>query len=166
MMNSAINRTVSLGKPVTTPYLIPVEHKSTPRCINDPFMINGECYKVTAMSLGSPHGVVFTDDIDSVDVKKTGSALGTHSLFPKKASMVFIQVLDNETVKACLWHRDKGETAYTAEAVCVAGVAAIMLHRILTDKANVYMGGNKFLVEWNRGTNNVYLTGPADLLVV
>jgi len=165
-MYSAINKTVSLGKPVMTPYLIPVKHKSTPCCITHPFMINGECYKVTAMSLGSPHGVVFTDGIDGVDVQKTGSALGAHGLFPKGASIVFTQVLDNETVKARLWHREKGETSYTAEAACVAGVTAMMLHRILSDKVNVYMGDNEFLVEWNRGTNNVYLTGPADLLEI
>lgn len=163
-MKSTINRTVSLGKPVMIPYLVPVEHKSTPNCINDPFMINGECYKVTAISFGSPHGVVFVDGIDAIDVRKTGSALGTHRLFPKGASIVFIQQLDKESCKARLWHREKGETGFTAEAVCAAGVTAMRLHKILKDKANVYMADNLFLVEWNRGTNDVYLTGPADLL--
>ncbi|NLG88595.1 MAG: hypothetical protein GX494_05160 [Clostridiaceae bacterium] len=162
-MNATMNRTISMGKPVLVPCLIPVKHKATPNCINDPIMIDGECYKVTAMSLGSPHGAVFVDDIDAVDVQKTGSALGTDSLFPEGASIVFIKVLDKETVKARLWHREKGETGFTAEAVCVAGVTAMMLHKILTDKVNVYMGGNVFQVEWDRAANEVYLTGPADL---
>ena len=65
-MTATINKTISLGKPVMTPCLIPVEHKATPNCINDPFMINGECWKVTAMSFGSPHGAVFVDDVDNV----------------------------------------------------------------------------------------------------
>jgi diaminopimelate epimerase len=163
-MTATINRTVSLGKPVMTPCLIPVEHKATPNCINDPFMINGECWKVTAMSFGSPHGAVFVDDVDNVDVRKTGPALGTHSLFPKGASIVFIQVLDGETVKARLWHPEKGETDFTAEAACVAGVAAMMLHKVLTSEVDVHMGRNVFRVEWNRGADEVSLTGPSDLL--
>lgn len=163
-MNSIMCRTVSMGKPIMIPCLIPVKHDSTPNCINDPFVINGKCFKVTAMSFGSPHGAVFVDNIDAVDVQGTGSALGTHSLFPKGANIVFIQILDNETVKARLWHLEKGETDFSAEAVCVSGVTAMMLHKVLTDRVNVYMGDNVFQVQWNRGTYEVYLTGPADLL--
>jgi diaminopimelate epimerase len=163
-MTATINKTISLGKPVMTPCLIPVEHKATPNCINDPFMINGECWKVTAMSFGSPHGAVFVDDVDNVDVRNTGSALGTHSLFPKGASIVFIQVLDGGTVKACLWHPGKGETDFTAEAACVAGVTAMMLHRVQASEVDVRMGQNVFRVEWNRRADMVSLTGPADLL--
>ncbi|NLX76372.1 MAG: hypothetical protein GXZ01_03200 [Clostridiaceae bacterium] len=163
-MNSTIDRTVSFGKPVTAPCLVPVEHKATPDCINDPFMINGVCYKVTAMSFGSPHGAVFVDDVDAIDVKATGAALGTHSLFPEGASIVFIQVIDKETVKARLWQRNEGEKDFTAEAACVAGVTSIMLHKVLAGKVNVCMGNNIFRVEWDRCANNVSLTGPADLL--
>jgi diaminopimelate epimerase len=165
-MNATISRTVSLGKPVLVPCLIPVKHKATPNCINDPFMINGECYKVTAMSFGSPHGAVFVDDIDAVVVHETGSALGTNSLFPEGANIVFIKVLDKESIKARLWHLEKGESDFTAEAVCVAGAAAMMLHRILNDRVNVHMGDNVFEVEWDRRKNEVSLTGPADLLEI
>lgn len=162
-MNSTMSKSVSLGKPIMAPCLIPVEHKATPNCINDPFMINGDCYKVTAMSFGSPHGAVFVEDVDAVNVQKIGSSLGTHCLFPKGASIVFIQMLDRETLKARLWQRGKGEIAYTAEAVCVAGVTAMMHQKILTNKASVRMGDNVFQVEWNRGTGDVSITGTADL---
>jgi diaminopimelate epimerase len=104
------------------------------------------------------------DDVDNVDVRNTGSALGTHSLFPKGASIVFIQVLDGGTVKACLWHPGKGETDFTAEAACVAGVTAMMLHRVQASEVDVRMGQNVFRVEWNRRADMVSLTGPADLL--
>ncbi|HOJ80233.1 MAG TPA: hypothetical protein PK767_06340 [Clostridiales bacterium] len=163
-MNTIVERTVSLGKPIMAPCMVPVEHKSTPNCINDPFMVNGECWKVTAMSFGSPHGAVFVDDVDATDVRNIGPALGTHSLFPEGASIVFIQILDRENVKARLWHREKGETDFTAEAACVAGVTAAMLHRIPASEVNIHMGQNIFRVEWNRVTDEVCLTGPADVL--
>jgi diaminopimelate epimerase len=154
--------TISIGKPIMAPCLIPVEHKSTPHCINDPFMINGDCFKVTAMSFGSPHGAVFVDDCDSVDVEAIGHSLGTHRLFPKGASIVFIQMLDRENLKARLWQWGEGETPFTPEAVCVAGVAAMKLQKVLTSVANVYMGDNIFQVEWNRGIGDVWMTGLAD----
>ena len=163
-MQTMKNVTISLGKPITAPVLVPVEHKSTPTCINDPFMVEGKPYRVTAMSFGSPHGAVFVDDIGSVNVQALGSTLGTHVLFPKGASIVFIQTLDKKSLKARLWQRGAGETAFTPEAACVAGTAAMMLQKVLENEAEVIMGGNKFHVKWDRGHDDVLLSGPADLL--
>lgn len=159
-MRTINNVPVSLGKPITAPVLVPVIHKSTPTCINDPFMVNGECYKVTAISFGTPHGAVLTDDVDSVDVPKLGAALGTHALFPEGASIVFIQMIDTKKLKARLWQRGEGEIEFTAEAAGIAGTAAMMLQKVLGDETDVFMGKNKFRVKWEKGGGDVYITGP------
>ena len=158
------NTTISLGKPVTVPVLVPVEHKSTPTCINEPFMVNGKPYGVTAVSFGTPHGAVFVDDIDSVDVSSLGSALGTHPLFPKGASIVFVQVIDRDSLKARLWQRGEGEAEFSSEAVCAAAATAMMLQKIIKHETEVCMNGRTFNVQWNRTDENVYLTGAADLI--
>ncbi len=163
-MNTTAEKTISLGKPVTAPCLIPVRHKSTPRCIYSPFMVNGDCYRVTAMSFGSPHGAVLVEDVDAVNVAALGASLGTHRLFPQGASIVFVQMLDGESLKARLWQRGEGETAFTCEAACVAATAAVMLQKTLASKATVLMGGHSFQVEWDRGAGGVRLTGPGHLL--
>ncbi len=162
-MNTIDNITISLGTPVTAPCLVPVLHTSTPHCISEPFMVNGEAYKVTAMSLGTPHGVVFVDDVDNVDVSALGSSLGMHARFPKGASVVFVQIIDDETVKARLWQRGEGVTVFTPEAACASAAAARMLQKIMVNKASVLMGENTLQVEWDR-IGDVMLTGPADLL--
>lgn len=153
------DKIISMGSPITAPVLVPVEHKSTPTCINDPFMVDGKCYPVTAMSFGTPHGAVFVDDVDSVDVPALGSALGTHPLFPKGASIVFIQVLgkalDKGDLKARVWQHGAGETDFAPEAVCVAGTAAMMLQKILLSKVNVHMGKGRYCVSWDRQTDNI-----------
>ena len=156
--------TISLGKPITVPVLVPVRHASTPTCISDPFMVNGACYKVTAMSFGSPHGAVFVDDVDCVDVQTLGHALGTHALFPEGASIVFIQVIDRESVKVRLWQRGIGECEFTPEAACVAGTAAMMCQKILYNSANVTMAGITYRMKWDRFGDGVSLTGPDCLL--
>ena len=148
---------VSMGKPITAPCLIPVLHSATPNCISEPFMANGDAYKVTALSFGTPHGVVFVDDINSVDVPSVGFALGSNARFPKGASIVFAQVLDGESLKARLWQRDEGEIAYTSEAASVAAVSAMMLQKMHRSEAEVSMGGSVFRVEWDRAAGDVSL---------
>ena len=161
-MSEANSITISLGKPVTAPVLIPVEHKATPSCIDNPFMIDGKSYKVTAMSFGNPYGAVFVDDVDNIDARKLGESLGTHALFPEGAGIVFAQTLGGNNIKARLWHREGRE--FTPEAACVAGTAAIMLRKILSDEVNIFMKDNIFKMEWNRGAGDVTLTGEKTLL--
>jgi len=155
---------VNMGKPITAPCLIPVLHTSTPKCINNPFMVNGEPYGVTAVSFGSPHGAVFVDDVDNVDLQTLGSALGTHALFPHDASIVFVQVIDKESVKARLWHKDHGGIVFTPEAASVAGTAAKMLQKVYSGDVTVSMNENTVKVIWNQGDDEAFLTGKAGLL--
>jgi diaminopimelate epimerase len=162
-MKTRNNITVSFGKPITAPCLIPVLHASTPNCISDPFMVDGKEYKVTALSFGTPHGVVVVNNDDIIDLPSLGSSLGNHVLFPQGASIVFIRVINRETIEAQLWQRGKGVTAFTPEAVCVAMVASRMLQKIMVNRANVFMGGYNFEVEWDL-VGDVKLTGPAELI--
>ena len=158
------NITISLGEPITAPVLVPVVHNSTRACINNPFKVGREYYKITAMSFGNPHGAVFVEDVDKVDVQALGSALGNHVLFPKGANIVFIQVLDKNNVKARLWQLGEGETTFTAEAACVAGTAAMMCQKTPFSEISVSMGGNVFQMEWNKGKKEVTLIGAENLL--
>jgi len=141
--------TLVMGSPVTTPHSIPVLHTSTPSCVGEPFMVNGEIYRVTALSFGTPHGAVLVEDIDSVDVETLGAALGTHARFPKGASIVFFQVYDKNSIKVRLWQRAIGETPLTPEAVCVAGTAAKMLKKIHTGDVRILMGDYSIQVNCN-----------------
>ncbi|MCL2036995.1 MAG: hypothetical protein FWG83_06385 [Oscillospiraceae bacterium] len=154
------NVTVSMGKPITAPVLVPVEHKSTPICINDPFMVDGVCYKVTAMSFGTAHGAVFVEDVDSVDVATVGEALGTHKLFPQGASIVFVQMAEGNpkpTIKARVWQYGEGEVLFTPESACVAGTAAMMLQKTLFGEVEVSMGSHTLMVKKERNDGEILL---------
>lgn len=163
-MKAVNNLTISMGKPITASVLIPVKHTATPNCINQPFMVNGEPYRVTCLSFGTPHGVVLVDDITNVDVPTLGYLLGTHALFPKGASIVFVQVIDKNKLIARLWQKEEGEISFSLEAACVAVTAVIQLQKILTHEADVTMGNYDFHIKWDRGNNTVYLTGLAALV--
>ncbi|MCL2201947.1 MAG: hypothetical protein FWB75_08270 [Oscillospiraceae bacterium] len=156
--------TLLMGQPTMTPCLIPVLHSSSPACVNSPFMVDGECYKLTAMSYGTPYGAVFVDDVDKLDVSVIGKALGTHPLFPNKANIVFVESVDGENLKARVWRRNAGEVPYTAESASVAGTAAMMLGKTRGTSVNLSMHGEDFRVEWDRCREGVSTTGPADML--
>jgi len=147
-MSAKCAEPIFFGKPITAPCLIPVLHSATPSCVAEPFMADGIPCKVTALSFGTPHGAVLVDDVDAVDVPSLGRALGTHPRFPQGASIVFLQLLGGNRVKARLW----GESTFTNEAACVAGVAAMMNQVILENKVEVLMGGRTVFVTWNRET--------------
>ncbi len=149
---------VSMGKPITAPVLIPVEHKSSPSVINEPFMIGSETYNVTCVSFGSPHGVVVVKELENTDVEGIGMKLGSHALFPDGANIVFIQIIDREHIKARVWQQDGGkEVPNTKEAVSVAMIAAFMLGYVKS-QVKVSMGGQDFQISWNSSDENVYLT--------
>lgn len=156
---------ISMGKPVMAPVLVPVLHKSTPACVAEPFLHNGELYRLTCMSFGTPHGVVFVDAVDKVDVEALGLALGTHPRFPEGASIVFAQMLDRKRVKARLWQRGVGEFPFTLEAASAAATVAIMLQKTDNYHADVTMGTQEFQIDWEIGDGSVYLMAPSGLLV-
>ena len=151
------NQVVNFGKPVTTPFLIPVTHASTPNCINSPFMVDGKCYGVTALSFGSLYGVVMVENLDDIDISALGAALGTHRLFPKGANIVFVQILGGEDLKAQVWPL-AGKKVAPFEAACAAGTAAMMLRKVLSGTVTVWMGKNSYHVEWDKGESDVRLT--------
>lgn len=160
------NSTVSFGRPNMVPFLIPVDYHSTPTCINNPLIVNGECYKITAMAVGSAHGAVLVDDIDNFDVPALGEALGNHPLFPIGANIVFFQVVDKDTLQARLWQQGEGESSFTSEAACVAGITAMLLRKTIANKIDVCMGGKTVRVNWDGGNEEVWLSGPEELFQV
>lgn len=146
---------ISLGKPVTIPFLIPVLHRATPECISSPFMVDNECYYVTALSFGTPYGGVMVEDIEKAELPKIGQALSAHPLFPQGANIVFIQMLDEYNLKARLYARGVGEREYTPEAVGAAGAVPMLLQKTLEQEVNVQMGDKSFRVKWEGGIGEV-----------
>lgn len=149
-MNLMNEASVFLGKPITSPALISVRHTSSPSCVNEPFMVNGDIYFVTCLSFKNPHGVVFVEDLSNTDVAAVGPTLEAHPRFPAGANIVFAQVLENGSLAVRLWQKGVGEVDFSPEGACVAGAAAIMLQRVLDHEVNVNMGGRSYTVKWDR----------------
>ena len=158
---------VDMGEPVLDAALIPVNLPPHPPLakggqrgvIDFPLKVGDKEFKITAVSMGNPHAIIFVEDVDSVDVKGYGQLIENHTLFPKRTNVEFIQVLDREHLKMRVWERGAGETMACGTGASAAGVAAF-INGHTGRRVTVALAGGELLIEWKED-NHVYMTGPA-----
>ena len=87
-----------MGKAVLKPRDIPVNFDGE-SFVSKPVDVNGMEYKLTCVSMGNPHAVLFTENIDSLDLEKIGPFFENHNLFPERINTEFVEVIDDKTLK-------------------------------------------------------------------
>ncbi|HKO99947.1 MAG TPA: diaminopimelate epimerase [Pyrinomonadaceae bacterium] len=128
--------------------------------------VDGTDFKVTALQLGNPITNIFVDDFDQLDWRKIGKSLERHRLFPDRTNVVFVRVVDRETIELRIWERGVGETMASGTCSCAAAVASMI--RGETDRSiNVLMAGGRAKIQWRdegNGQGEVVITGTAEVI--
>lgn len=153
---------VDMGEPILQAEQIPIAVQ-TEKVVNEPVMVNGEEYRITGVSMGNPHAVVYIDDVDGLDIETIGPLFENHPYFPRRMNTEFVKVLDKKTVRMRVWERGSGETLACGTGACAVGVACI-LNGLTEDKMTVKLLGGDLEIEWDREKNKVYMTGPAEVV--
>jgi diaminopimelate epimerase len=151
--------TVDMGKPILTPSLIPVD-LDMDMVINEPITINGEIYKVTCVSMGNPHAVVFVEDTKDVPIEIIGPLFENHEIFPNRVNTEFVQVIDRTHIDMRVWERGSGETLACGTGAC-ASVIACILNGLTDHEVRVTLLGGDLIVRYDEKVDIVYMTGPA-----
>jgi diaminopimelate epimerase len=125
-----------------------------------PLTIEDRTFNITCVSMGNPHAIIVVDDVAAFDVKRYGSQIETHALFPKKINVEFIQVLDRETIKMRVWERGSGETLACGTGASAVAVAA-NVKGIAGKKVTIKLLGGDLLIELH-DNGHVYMAGPAE----
>ena len=120
----AVSITVDMGKAELTPEKIPAI-ADCDTIIDTAITVDGNDYNITALSMGNPHAVVFCDEIDSLNLEKTGPHFEHHDMFPEQVNTEFIRVMDDSTLQMRVWERGSGETFACGTGACAAAVAAV-----------------------------------------
>lgn len=152
---------VNMGSPILTASQIPVV-SSKEEVIDEPLEVEGTTYRITAVSMGNPHAIVYMDDVDSLEIDKIGPAFENHIAFPDRVNTEFVKVIDSHTVQMRVWERGSGETLACGTGACAVAVASIL--NGLTDgtqPVTVKLLGGNLQIFWDRQENLVYMTGPA-----
>jgi diaminopimelate epimerase len=153
-----VSVTVDMGEPVLDAPLIPVNEIENIVKVKATTS-QGE-FEFTAVSMGNPHCIVFVPDIAGVPVASWGPELETHSLFPAKTNVEFVQVLGRNEMEMRVWERGAGITLACGTGACATLVAAV-LNGYTDSTATIHLLGGDLLIEWNEKDNHVYMTGPA-----
>lgn len=151
---------VDMGYPVLEAEQIPVDLKSADPVIDYPLKISDREFKITCVSMGNPHAVIFIDEeVDCFPVNVYGPAIENHPFFPNKANVEFVNVLNKKELKMRVWERGTGETLACGTGASAAAVAG-MMKDLIERNVTVHLRGGDLNVKWPRN-DHVYMTGPA-----
>ena len=151
---------VDMGAPELTARLVPVVSENE-QAIDEPIQVQGVAYRMTCVSMGNPHAVVFMDDVESLAIEKIGPFFENHERFPKRTNTEFVEVIDRNTVRMRVWERGTGETFACGTGAC-ATVVACVLNGLTEDTVTVELLGGSLTVTWDREADTIYMTGPAE----
>ena len=150
---------VDMGTPILKPELIPIVADGD-TVIDEPIMVGGKEYRMTGVSMGNPHDVVFIDDVKNLEIEKIGPLFENHERFPNRINTEFVKVLNRKTVEMRVWERGSGETLACGTGACAVAVACI-LNGLTENVVTVKLLGGDLKIEWDREKDTVYMTGPA-----
>jgi len=157
--NKAVLAKVNMGSPVLTAAEIPVI-ASGERVIDEEIVAGGRAYRMTCVSMGNPHAVVFVEDVQHFPVETVGPLFENHERFPKRINTEFVRVIDRGHVEMRVWERGTGETLACGTGCC-ATVTACVLNGLTDRRVTVHVLGGDITVEWKEEENTIYMTGPA-----
>lgn len=155
--------TVDMGEPKLPAGLIPVVTEYD-ELINRPLQFNNNIkYNVTAVSMGNPHAVIFSERINKIELEKVGPFIENSEYFPNRVNTEFIEVTSPDRIKMRVWERGSGETLACGTGACASVVAGVINGKTAR-KVTVELKGGELQIEWNALDNHIYLTGPASFV--
>lgn len=156
---------VNMGTPILTPDQIPIvaEDEKEKQIVDEIIQVDGQEYRMTGVSMGNPHAVVYVEDVKGIDIEKTGPKFEYHERFPKRVNTEFAKVLDRHTVEMRVWERGSGETLACGTGACAVAVASI-LNGFTEDEVTVKLLGGDLRIQWDKKENVVFMTGPATVV--
>lgn len=150
--------TVNMGIPKHSPAQIPL--LATQEALAYPVIINNIEYRFSAVSMGNPHAVIQVENINNAPVADLGRLLESHSIFPERANIGFMQIIDREHVKLRVYERGAAETLACGSGACAAVVTGIEKN-LLEHTIWVELPGGELKIKWAGRGEPVYMTGPA-----
>ncbi len=150
---------VNMGRPRLRRADLPMTGPAEEQVIDMDLEILDQTFRVTCVSMGNPHCVIYVDDVANFPVERYGPAIENNLLFPRRTNVEFVQVLSPHEVAQRTWERGAGETL-----ACGTGAAAVTVAGVLTGRTKGrlvnHLAGGDLEMEWD-GSNDVFMTGPA-----
>lgn len=148
---------VNMGIPRLEPTDIPfvAEH----RALSYPLQVGEQEITLSAVSMGNPHAVILVDDIKTAPVREWGRIIESHSRFPERVNVGFLQIITPKQARLRVFERGAGETLACGTGACAAVVAGIQ-QGLLETQVRVQLRGGELDIRWQGEGHPVWMTGP------
>ncbi len=151
---------VDMGRPILTPGDIPVKMPGD-RCVARPLRVAEREYRMTCVSMGNPHAVVFVEDAASIDLPRLGPLIEHDPVFPRRVNVHFATVRGTDEIVMRTWERGAGITQACGSGACAVVVAAVLEGRT-GRTVRVHLPGGELRIDWPADDAGVFMTGPAE----
>ena len=150
---------VDMGEPILTAAEVPVVSKNQ-QSVDEEITVENQVYRMTCVSMGNPHAVVFVDSTADFPLEQIGPHFEHHERFPRRTNTEFVEIVSPDYVKMRVWERGTGETLACGTGAC-ATVVACILNGLTENQVTVKLLGGELEIYWDRDANLVFMTGPA-----
>lgn len=150
---------VDMGEPILTPDEIPVVADGD-RVVDEPIVVDDKEWRMTCVSMGNPHAVVFVDDVAHFELEKYGPLFENHVRFPKRTNTEFVQIISRNEAIMRVWERGSAETWACGTGTC-ATVMACILNGLTDNEVLVHLRGGDLRIAYDAKSNHIFMTGPA-----
>jgi diaminopimelate epimerase len=149
---------VNMGPPIFDPNKIPI----LAPCENNKYSVNVNDHQVQfgAVSMGNPHAVIVSENINNAPVETIGRLLENNEIFPERVNVNFMEIQSRKKVELRVWERGSGETLSCGTGACASVVFGIKIG-LLDSPCKAYTQGGELTIFWEGGESDVYLCGPA-----
>ncbi len=147
---------VDMGVPRFEPELIPLRESSRRDLYSTEY--EGRQIDFSAVSVGNPHMVIQVDDVDTAEIETLGPYFERHEMFPERANIGFLQVVDMDRFRLRVFERGVGETRACGSGACAAMAVGVRLG-LLNPRAQGQLAGGELILEWQGESNPVMMTG-------
>ena len=150
---------VDMGEPILKASSIPVD-LTEEQILNYIVDFTPEQYAITCVSMGNPHTVIFTKDIETLSLENIGKKIEYFRLFPERTNVEFVEIIAPNKAIVRVWERGTGETQACGTGACAVLVAGVLTGQ-LERNATIALPGGDLEIAWSTNDNHVYMTGDA-----
>jgi diaminopimelate epimerase len=148
----------NIGRPIMERKDIPAKGRGR-FCIDQTIGVAGQKIKITSLSLGNPHTLIFVRDFGQ-HWREIGRLVESHPMFPRRTNVEFVKVLGPDKIRLKIWERGVGETLASGTGASAATVAGVLTGKLKRNVTALFDKG-RLTIEWKENDDHLYMTGPA-----
>lgn len=154
---------VDMGTPSFLRKDIPAKGESDSEMNDEKIKTEFGDFTVTGLSMGNPHGVIYVTDVEKLDLEAIGPGLEKHEIWPDRANIEFVEVVNPDEIRVRVWERGSGETLACGTGACACAVASYRKGH--TNSAiKVHLRGGDLDITYDEKNNIVKMTGPVEFI--